>query len=70
MTYLKIWAVFLILVFVVWGAFYVWVLQAISTLVWESNNSFLAYLPTEALAIVTILMFSIIVSMAYAFFRE
>ena len=70
MSYLKITAVVILLVFILWSAFYIWVVDSIGTLVNESNQGFIAFMPTEAKAVVAILVFSILVSLAYAFFRE
>lgn len=70
MSYLKIWMVTLLILFVLWGSFYLWVLDALDTLVTWSNEGFIAYLPVEAKAVVTILMFASLMGLAYAFFRE
>lgn len=70
MSYLKIWAVFLLLTFVIWSAFYIWVIQKVRLLVNESNSWFIALLPVEWLAIIWIIMFIILVGLAYAIFRE
>ncbi len=70
MTYLKITAVFLLILFVLWGAFYIWVIDAVKTLVTWSNEGFIAFLPPEALAVVSLIFFAFLIGLAYAFFRE
>ena len=70
MTYLKIWMVFLLLTFVIWWAFYTWVITKVRFLVSESNSWFIALLPVEGLAIIWIIMFVILMGLAYAIFRE
>jgi hypothetical protein len=70
MSYLKITAVILLILFVLWGSFYVWVIQALITLVSESNEGFIAYLPTEAIAVILLIVFAILIWLAYSFFRE
>lgn len=70
MSYLKITVVVLLILFVLWGAFYVWVLGAVNTLVSESNQGFIAYLPLEAVAVILLIVFAILVWLAYSFLRE
>lgn len=70
MSYLKIWAVFLLLVFIMWSTFYTWVLSKLTYIVYQSNDGFISLLPVEALAILGIIMFVVLISLAFAIFRE
>ena len=70
MQYLRITITILLLLVVVWGAFYTWVLQAVTGLVSESNTGFIALLPQEAKWIITLIFFSILWGLAYAFLRQ
>lgn len=70
MSYLKIWAVLFLLVFIVSWAFYTWVITKIRLLIWEANTWFLSFVPTEALAVVGVIIFSLLMGLAYAIFRE
>jgi hypothetical protein len=70
MTFLKIIASFLLLVFVISWAFYSWLLGGVWLLVEWSNQGFIAYLPSEAKAIILLLVFGLLTGLAYALFRE
>lgn len=70
MSYLKITAVFLLILFVLWWAFYIWVIGAMQTLVTWSNEGFIALLPVEAIAVILIIVFWLLLGLAYAIFRE
>lgn len=70
MTYLKITAVILLIVFIVWSGFFISFINSTTTLVSESNQGFIAYLPAEAVAVVLMLVFAILVWLAFSFFRE
>lgn len=70
MTYLKITAVFLLLLFIMWWLFYLWVIDSLKLLVTESNNNFIAFLPPEWIAILILITFSILGGLAYSFYWE
>lgn len=70
MAYLRIAWVFFLVALIVWWAFFSWVLSSITQLISWANSWFVAYLPSEAKAIVIVLFFSIIFGLAYSFFRQ
>lgn len=70
MTYLKIWWVFIILTLILWASFYTDVINAVKTLVAWSNQGFISLLPIEAIAFISILSFWLLMSLAFAVFRE
>jgi len=70
MTYIKIAMTFLLLTFVIWSAFYTWVITKIRLLVSESNTGFIALVPVEWLAIIWVIMFILLIGLSYAIFRE
>jgi len=70
MSYVKIWVVFLIILLIIWGGFYLNVVWSVTTLVSGANTNFIALLPLEAKAFVAILMFSLLIWLAFAIIRE
>jgi len=70
MSYVKIWVVFLIILLIIWGGFYLNVVWSVTTLVSGANTNFIALLPLEAKAFVAILMFSLLIGLAFAIIRE
>jgi len=70
MSYAKAWIVTLILLMILTGAFYTNVIESIVLLVSGANTGFIALLPPEAIAVISIIMFWILIWLAYAFLRE
>ena len=70
MTYIKTAMVFLLLTFIIWSAFYSGLITKIKLLVIESNTWFIALVPTEWLTIIWIIIFILVIALAYAIFRE
>ena len=70
MIYVKITMVFLLLAFIIWSAFYSGLITKIKLLVSQSNTWFIALVPIEGLAIIWVIMFILLMGLAYAIFRE
>jgi hypothetical protein len=70
MDYVKSGALWLLLIFIIVGAYYAKVIDSIKTLILLINEKFLSLMPVEGIAIIMIIFFAIIMSLAYAFFRE
>lgn len=50
-----------------WSAFYLWVLDGLTGAIWTVNNSFWAFIPVEIRVFFSMIIFSLVVALVYAF---